>query len=224
MKTQIIIALVAFTTLFSACKQNSLNKESSFWVRGNCDMCKERIEKTVRAIPGVGMAAWDVESGMLKVNYDSTVVKEQALQEAVAGSGHATKMVPMNQKAHDALPECCQVGGMMGEQPAAVDSSATSCCSEAGGCSTHKDGKSCCSDKGVCSMDHKSCKDATGMCMSEGDKCCHKSAGTSCCVKDGNCATSHSGASCCTKGVCSKDGNSCTSAKGKCQTNAGCCS
>src|SRR6478735_8952670 len=134
MKTQIIIALVAFTALFSACKQGT-NKESSFWVRGNCEMCKERIEKTVRALPGIGQATWDVESGMLKVTYDSATVKESAIQEAVAGAGHATKTVPMNQKAHDALPECCQVGGMMGEQPAAADSSATSCCTELGGCS-----------------------------------------------------------------------------------------
>lgn len=225
MKTQIIIALVAFTALFSACKHVDLNSESSFWVRGNCEMCKERIEKTVRTIPGVGMATWDVETGMLKVKYDSTSVKESAIQEAVAATGHATKTVPMNQKAHDALPECCQVGESMGDEPAAgVDSSATSCCSGAGGCSTHKDGKSCCDDKGTCSMDGKSCKDASGMCMKDGDKCCHKSEGASCCVKDGNCAVSHTGKACCTKGVCSKDGNSCTSDKGKCQTAKGCCS
>lgn len=223
MKTSLIIALVAFTAMFSACKKTELNKESSFWVRGNCEMCKERIEKTAKAQLGVGTATWDVESGMMKVQYDSNMVTEMDIQKAIAATGHATKTVPMDQKAHDALPECCQVGESMDDEPAAAkDTAATSCCSTAGSCSTHE-GKSCCAN-GVCAKDQKSCKDAKGTCMSKDADCCHAQKSAACCSTNGHCALNKEGKSCCDKsGKCSKDGNSCTSEKGKCQTSAGAC-
>lgn len=94
--------------IFFACSKNT-SKETEFFVRGNCEMCKERIENTAKSVSGVTAANWDVNSSNLKVTFDSTKVKELDLQKAIAATGHATKLVEMNLKAHDELPECCKV-------------------------------------------------------------------------------------------------------------------
>jgi Cu(I)/Ag(I) efflux system membrane fusion protein len=91
-----------------ACSKNT-SKETDFFVRGNCEMCKERIENTAKSISGVTAANWDVNSSNLKVTFDSTKVKELDIHKAIAGKGHATKLVEMNTKAHDELPDCCKV-------------------------------------------------------------------------------------------------------------------
>jgi mercuric ion binding protein len=106
MKYLLFTSLLAL--IFSCSKMQ--NKEAEFYVRGNCEMCKERIETSLKATNGVTNAVWDVKSSVLKVSYDSTLVKEMELHKAVASTGHGTKLVEMNGEAHDALPECCKVG------------------------------------------------------------------------------------------------------------------
>jgi len=106
MKNLLFTSLIAF--LFSCSKMQ--NKETEFYVRGNCEMCKERIETSIKGINGVSMATWNPKSSVLKVAYDSTMVKELELHKAVASTGHGTKLVEMNNEAHESLPECCKVG------------------------------------------------------------------------------------------------------------------
>lgn len=102
-----LIFILGISALISCSK--SADKEAEFYVRGNCDMCKERIETTVKAIPGITTANWDVNSSNLKVTFDSTKVKELDLHKAIAATGHGTKLVEMNAKAHDELPDCCKI-------------------------------------------------------------------------------------------------------------------
>ncbi|MFN8415852.1 MAG: heavy-metal-associated domain-containing protein [Cytophagaceae bacterium] len=101
-----IVAFVAAVILTSC---SSANKNDSFYVRGNCEMCKQRIETTALSIKGVFKADWNVDSKELSVAYDSTQTNAMQIHEAVANVGHGTKLVPMNQEAHDNLHECCKV-------------------------------------------------------------------------------------------------------------------
>lgn len=101
-----IVALVA-AVILSSC--SSSNKNDSFYVRGNCEMCRERIETTALSVKGVSTAEWNVDSKELLVSYDSTQTSSIQIHEAVANVGHGTKLVPMNQEAHDNLHECCKV-------------------------------------------------------------------------------------------------------------------
>lgn len=73
-------------------------------------MCKERIEKAVESLPGVAVSKWEPNESNLKVSYDSTILSELDLHKAVAATGHGTKLIEMDSKAHDDLPECCKVG------------------------------------------------------------------------------------------------------------------
>lgn len=108
-----IVVLSSLTALLFSCNQNNLTKKSEFYVRGNCGMCEERIEKTVNGIEGVEKSDWDVKTKNLTVTYDSTKVNELKIQQSVANSGHETKSIPSPQAVHDALPECCKKGGIM---------------------------------------------------------------------------------------------------------------
>lgn len=107
MKNIVFIAvLVSGTVLFSC---SSSNSKDTFYVRGNCEMCKERIETTALSIKGVSTADWNVETKDLSITFDSTQTSSSKVHEAVANVGHGTKLVPMNTVAHEQLHECCKV-------------------------------------------------------------------------------------------------------------------
>jgi Cu(I)/Ag(I) efflux system membrane fusion protein len=101
------ILLLFVISAIVACTSKS-NSKAEFYVRGNCGMCKERIDKTVLALKGVSAADWSEETGLLKVDFDSTSISSIDIEKAIAATGHATKNVPMDSIAHKALPECCQ--------------------------------------------------------------------------------------------------------------------
>ncbi|WP_157446876.1 heavy-metal-associated domain-containing protein [Cytophaga aurantiaca] len=102
-----ILLIVFIASMIMACTSKP-NAEAEFYVRGNCDMCKERIDKTALVVKGVSSADWNEETSVLKVAYDSTQTSSIAIEKAIAATGHATKGVAMDSIAHKALPECCQ--------------------------------------------------------------------------------------------------------------------
>jgi copper chaperone CopZ len=103
---KIILFIICIISI-AACT-NKPNAHAEFYVRGNCDMCKERIDKTVLALKGVSEADWSVETNVLKVGFDSTSTSSIDIEKAIAATGHTTQHVPMDSTAHKALPECCQ--------------------------------------------------------------------------------------------------------------------
>ncbi len=107
-----LVFSILMVLLFS-CDQKIEGTQTSFYVRGNCGMCEDRIEKAVKEVPGVSKADWDVKTKNLSVTYDSTKVNEAKIQVAVANSGHETNSVNSPQEVHDALPMCCKKGGGM---------------------------------------------------------------------------------------------------------------
>ena len=114
MKTSIkILAFSTLLLLLNSCGEKKEGKQSSFYVRGNCGMCEERIEKAVTAIDGVKKADWDVKTKNLTITYDSTKIDEANIQLIVANTGHETDKIQSPQAVHDALPLCCKKGGGM---------------------------------------------------------------------------------------------------------------
>ncbi|OUS15761.1 heavy metal transporter [Nonlabens dokdonensis] len=89
-----------------AIKQGNLTN-SELYVNGKCGMCKARIEKTVSDLPGVASATWDVKTGMLTLEHDTSLTTKKAVANAVANAGHDTKTVKSDGATYDALPACC---------------------------------------------------------------------------------------------------------------------
>jgi periplasmic mercuric ion binding protein len=107
MKRISILLVTATLTLFS-CGSGSW-KEETFYVRGNCGMCKERLESGIKALAGVGKVKYEVKKETMNVMYDTTKISRLTIEQACANLGHSTEAVPMNEKNHEALPECCKV-------------------------------------------------------------------------------------------------------------------
>ncbi|KAA6334248.1 hypothetical protein EZS27_017410 [termite gut metagenome] len=77
-------------------------------VQGNCEMCKERIEKAAKGVEGVTSATWDIEQKELQLDFDSNQTNADAISQAVAKVGHDTNKDKANDETYNALPGCCK--------------------------------------------------------------------------------------------------------------------
>ena len=84
-----------------------MSKTETIKVWGNCDMCKERIEKAVK-VDGVSKASWDSKTQMLSVVYDPSKTNSNDIQKKIAAVGHDTEKFKADDKAYAKLDDCCQ--------------------------------------------------------------------------------------------------------------------
>ena len=84
----------------------SATKTETFKVWGQCDMCKARIEKTVKA-EGISTALWDEKSQMLTVTFDPAKTSKEALSKKLASVGHDTEKFKATDEVYAKLPGCC---------------------------------------------------------------------------------------------------------------------
>ncbi|MDA3911274.1 MAG: copper chaperone [Bacteroidales bacterium] len=120
MKTKVIsLGVVVISAIFMiSCGSSTTDKnnqktsteiaEASFEVRGNCDMCEDRIENIALAVDGVSEADWKQENEMLLLSYDESETSVNKVQMAIAEVGHDTPMHKAKDNVYDGLPACCQ--------------------------------------------------------------------------------------------------------------------
>lgn len=87
-------------------KTSSQQKTETFKVWGKCDMCKARIEKTVKA-DGATIANWDTKTQMLAVTFDPAKTNVESLSKKLAVAGHDTEKYKATDEAYSKLPGCC---------------------------------------------------------------------------------------------------------------------
>jgi membrane-bound lytic murein transglycosylase B len=111
--TRYIIAIgIAFLSgMFTLAQTQDPSKAEAaqtitFKVKGNCEMCKSRIEKAAK-VNGVGKAIWDQKTKDLSLVYYPSVVTVDAVQKKIAAAGHDTEKFRADDKAYNALPACC---------------------------------------------------------------------------------------------------------------------
>jgi len=78
-----------------------------FTVSGNCDLCKERIDKAARSVKGVKSATWDSKTLKIKVEFDPMETDLDFIQKAIAKAGHDTGKYKADDKTYNSLPACC---------------------------------------------------------------------------------------------------------------------
>ncbi|HCS19320.1 MAG TPA: hypothetical protein DIW47_01955 [Bacteroidetes bacterium] len=86
-----------------------------FEVKGNCEMCKERIEASVD-VKGVKSAVWDVDTKIIVVVYDKTKITEEKIHGLIAADGHDTDKQTAPDKVYNKLPGCCKYDRDKSEQ------------------------------------------------------------------------------------------------------------
>lgn len=79
----------------------------SFWVAGNCEHCKERIEKAALSA-GALNPLWNWEDNLLRFAApDTTGSFHRKLQEVIALAGHDNEAYQTSDKTYKKLPPCC---------------------------------------------------------------------------------------------------------------------
>src|ERR1700741_2310303 len=90
----------------SAQKKSPVDSIVAFKVYGNCDICKNRIEKASKG-KGVTSAIWDVDTKMLSLDYNPSITSPEKVQERIADAGHDTQVKKAKDRIYDELPGCC---------------------------------------------------------------------------------------------------------------------
>ncbi len=80
---------------------------STFKVWGNCDMCKETIESSLK-LNGVINSDWNVESKLMTVSYDDKIISLDSIQKNISLVGYDNEKYKGNDLAYDNLHTCCQ--------------------------------------------------------------------------------------------------------------------
>lgn len=79
-----------------------------FTVRGNCDMCKDRIEKAAMRVEGVLSAHWDKAEQKIHLSYDKSKTTEEVIGKEIATAGHDTDRYKADAQTYAGLPGCCR--------------------------------------------------------------------------------------------------------------------
>lgn len=109
MKTIIFSLILVCASIFQTTFANTAHYETAtFKVSGNCEMCKNRIEESLKKNPAVQRADWDVTTQTLSVVYNPHAVSVDQLHQLVADGGHTTDKIKATDAAYKALPKCCQ--------------------------------------------------------------------------------------------------------------------
>lgn len=100
--TRVILGLfLIFTQLVFA---QNLHK-SQFQVKGNCEMCKERIESTALK-SGASAVRYSVDTQMLTLETSDNISSDDILKK-VAEAGHDNEKFKASDASYDTLPSCC---------------------------------------------------------------------------------------------------------------------
>jgi outer membrane receptor for ferrienterochelin and colicins len=78
-----------------------------FLVKGNCNMCKARIE-TAATKAGAISASWSAENQTLTMVLDESKVTCDTILKQVAEAGHDNEKFKASESAYKALPSCCE--------------------------------------------------------------------------------------------------------------------
>ena len=80
---------------------------STLIVQGNCNMCKNLIERTVLNLNGVSEASWNSISKELKMTYDANFINIEAIARNIADIGYDNEIFTAEDDVYNALHSCC---------------------------------------------------------------------------------------------------------------------
>lgn len=77
-------------------------------VKGNCEMCKKRIEKAALSVKGVRSASWSTDEKKLDLYLNPKKTNLEEVEKAVAKTGHDTQRIKATEENYKNLHSCCQ--------------------------------------------------------------------------------------------------------------------
>ncbi len=80
--------------------------ENEFFVKGNCESCKARIEKAAKSA-GANSAEWSAEKQTVTLNFDSSKTSADQILKKIAEVGHDNEKYKTTDDVYKKLPGCC---------------------------------------------------------------------------------------------------------------------
>ncbi len=80
---------------------------STFKVWGNCGMCEDKIEASLK-VNGVKEADWNSDTKIMEVSYDSTLITLDEIHKKISATGYDTQKYKSADSTYSNLHECCQ--------------------------------------------------------------------------------------------------------------------
>ncbi len=102
--TVLIAVLFSFTAIQAQIKNA---KTVTVTIYGNCEMCKNRIEKAGNG-NALFQTTWNVETKKASIVYDAKQTNINTVLKQIALAGHDNTAFFASNKAYNNLPECCQ--------------------------------------------------------------------------------------------------------------------
>ena len=82
--------------------------DTTMIVNGVCGMCKMTIETAVEDLDGISKVNWDVESKVLRVEFDDSIISLSEINLAINKAGYDTEYSTANEEAYQKLHACCK--------------------------------------------------------------------------------------------------------------------
>ena len=101
----LFVSLIGFTS--QAQEKKNKNAKKDIEVRGNCEMCKKRIEKAAYTVSGVKSAEWHQDDQTLHLIINEEKTNDFEVRKAVAKVGHDTDKVRATDEDYKKLHTCC---------------------------------------------------------------------------------------------------------------------
>jgi len=108
MKNLILIGMCILFAHSVSAQADKKVTETTFWVDGVCEMCKNRIEGAVMRTNGVKLANWDVNTHELTVVYKNSKTSDEELHQVVNSVGHDTKLQKASDETYEKIHPCCK--------------------------------------------------------------------------------------------------------------------
>ncbi|MEI8007423.1 MAG: heavy metal-associated domain-containing protein, partial [Bacteroidota bacterium] len=110
-KNVILSSMVLFALiLVSAAAFSQDKKAETIKIKTSavCDMCKDRIEKSLAFEKGVKTAVLDVDTKIVTITYNPTKTTPDDLRKAISKLGYDADNVAKDKAAFAKLPACCK--------------------------------------------------------------------------------------------------------------------
>ena len=81
-------------------------KDNEFYVKGNCESCKARIEKAAKDA-GANSAEWNAEKQTVTLDFDPSKTSSDKILKKIAEVGHDNEKYKSSDSVYKNLPGCC---------------------------------------------------------------------------------------------------------------------
>ncbi len=92
--------------MITAQKHHHAQNDNEFFVKGNCESCKARIEKAAKSA-GANSADWNAEKQTVILDFDSSKTSADQILKKIAEAGHDNEKYKATDSVYEKLPGCC---------------------------------------------------------------------------------------------------------------------